>query len=371
MWRIIDIEKQNWKDLEHTFQWIKDMDGVPQDPIFHQEGDVAVHTQMVVAVLQKLPEYNALDEQSQAILYAAALLHDVEKRSTTVIEADGRITSARHAKRGEYTARSVLYKLKNHPCFEYKEAIAKLVRYHGLPLWIFERPRPKKMLFQVSLEVNTHWLYILAKADVLGRICDTQADLLYRLELFQELCKEHDCYGQAKAFGSDWGRYAYFVKEDNAVDYVPFEGNAFEVVMLSALPGTGKDTFVKKRYKDWAMVSIDDLRRKHKVSPTDKKKNGQMVQLAKEAARVHLRKRQSFVWNATNITRSMRKQLIDLFQSYGAKTTVVYLEVPYTQLLTQNKNRQYQIPDKVIQRMIDKLEVPCLWEAPKVEYHTY
>ena len=34
--------------------------------------------------------------------------------------------------------------------------------------------------------------------------------------------------------------------------------------------------------------------------------------MAKEEARTYLRKGQDFVWNATNITRQMRAQLIDL-----------------------------------------------------------
>lgn len=41
-----------------------------------------------------------------------------------------------------------------------------------------------------------------------------------------------------------------------------------------------------------------------------------------------LRLHQPFIWNATNLTRKLRGQLIDLFQNYGAKTKIIYLEVP-------------------------------------------
>ncbi|MEM9916593.1 MAG: ATP-binding protein, partial [Bacteroidota bacterium] len=226
-------------------------------------------------------------------------------------------------------------------------------------------------LYQASLEVDTALLCLLARADILGRICADQDELLYRIDLFEAFCQEQNCLGKARSFPSSAGRYVYFHKEDAAPDYVPYEKEAFEVILLSALPGSGKDTLIRKQYKDYPVVSIDELRRKHRVSPRDKKQNGRMVQLAKEQARVYLRKKQPFVWNATNITRNMRKQLIDLFQTYGARTKLIYLEVPYRQLLQQNRHRPHPVPDKALHRMIARLEVPALWEAPEVVYLTY
>lgn len=364
MWQI--TQYQDWQKIRDTFTWIQDMEGVPQDPIHHAEGNVAIHTQMVMNALFNLPEYQKLDKQSQQILIAAALLHDVEKRSTTVEDSDGRITSRNHAKKGEFTARTILYREIPTP-FLIREAVSKLVRYHGFPIWIFEKENPQKALFQLSLEVNTQHLAILAKADILGRICQDQAEMLYRIELFEAYCREQDCFGKPKIYGSNLGRYEYFKKENLSPDYVPFEENHFEVILMSALPGAGKDFFIKKNYKDVPIVSLDDIRRAKKISPTDKKRNGQVVQIAKEQARVHLRKKETFIWNATNISKNMRTQLIELFQSYGAKTKVIYLEVPYQKLLQQNQNREHSIPSKVLERMISKLEIPAKWEAPEVQ----
>ena len=131
IWKI--IENREWQNLQETFLWIQEMEGVPQDKVHHAEGDVAVHTRMVVEALLLLPEYQRLDEQEKEILFAAALLHDVEKRSTTVLESDGSITSRGHARKGEFTARTILTKEISTP-FLIREAIAKLVRNHGLPL---------------------------------------------------------------------------------------------------------------------------------------------------------------------------------------------------------------------------------------------
>ena len=57
---------------------------------------------MVCEALLQLPEFQALGEQEQHILFAAAMLHDVEKRSTTKRESQGgkeRIVSPNHAKK--------------------------------------------------------------------------------------------------------------------------------------------------------------------------------------------------------------------------------------------------------------------------------
>ncbi|MEM6963629.1 MAG: HD domain-containing protein, partial [Bacteroidota bacterium] len=259
MWKI--VENQNWQYIRNTFSWIRDMESVAQDPIYHAEGNVAVHTKMVVEALLALPEYQQLKEQDQQILFAAALLHDVEKRSTTIKESDGRITSRKHALKGEFTTRTILYKEIATP-FSVREKVAKLVRYHGLPIWIMEKNDPEAALLQASLEVDTQHLAILAKADMLGRICPDQEEMLYRIELFQEFCKELDCLGKPKWFGSDLGRYEYFKKrldgQSITPDYVPFEKNTFEVILMCALPGTGKDFFIQKNFKDFLVVSLDD-----------------------------------------------------------------------------------------------------------------
>lgn len=67
------------------------MKDVPQDPRYHAEGDVGTHTQMVLEALQNESAFKQISAQDQEILWAAALLHDVEKYSTTVHETDGRV----------------------------------------------------------------------------------------------------------------------------------------------------------------------------------------------------------------------------------------------------------------------------------------
>ncbi len=97
IWQLTDDKR--WSTLRQRFSWVEDMHNTPQDPEHHGEGDVGVHTEMVLNALVAMAEFQQLPAQQQEILWAAALLHDVEKRSTTVQE-NGRIQSPGHARRG-------------------------------------------------------------------------------------------------------------------------------------------------------------------------------------------------------------------------------------------------------------------------------
>lgn len=366
MWQL--TEHRDWALLEKEFGWVRDMAGVPQDPVYHAEGDVATHVQMVLSALEGLEAYRQLPPHEQRFLWAAALLHDVEKRSTTVLEKDGSITSKGHAKRGALTARRILYEEIPTPFF-IREAICGLVRFHGLPLWAIEKEDAAKAVIGASLQADTRLLALLARADVAGRICKDQEELFYKIDLFQALCEEHECWGKPRAFATPNARFQYFQKEEAYPGFVPFDQFGSHVVLLSGLPGAGKDTYAKTHYRDWPVISLDAIRKAHKISPTDKRENGRVIQLAKETAKVYLRAKKAFVWNATNITRTMREQLIDLFTTYNAFVQIVYIEVAYQQLHAQNFNREAVLPGMAIEKLIAKLEVPVLSEAHEVVYH--
>ena len=55
-------ESLDWNKMEIRYDWFGDMHDVMQDPIWHAEGDVYVHTKMVVEELLEIPEYRRLPE---------------------------------------------------------------------------------------------------------------------------------------------------------------------------------------------------------------------------------------------------------------------------------------------------------------------
>jgi predicted kinase len=254
--------------------------------------------------------------------------------------------------------------------FKIREGIVGLVRYHGLPLWLFEKTDPVKTLIKASLEVNINLLCLLAKADVLGRICTDADELLYKIELFKELATEYGCRDKPKQFASDLSKFQYFRKDDRHPDFESFDDTKTAVIIMSGIAGSGKDFHILKNYPDVPVISLDDMRRKLKISYGDTKSNGQVIQAAKEQAKEYLRRGITFIWNATNITLQMRELLIDLFEPYKPRIKIVYVETGYAKLTAQNKSRAFMIPQQAVEKMIDKLEVPKIWEAMEVEYIT-
>ncbi|HEC8323118.1 MULTISPECIES: AAA family ATPase [Providencia] len=359
---------RDWTQLEKQFDFVRDMQYVPQDRLHHAEGNVAIHTQMVLAALEGLPEYQQLPELKQQIVWAAALLHDVEKRSTTKEDEEGRIHSPGHAKKGELSVRNILFRQIETP-FAIREQIAALVRFHGLPLWLMEKPDPERTLFAASLRVEMSLLCLLAKADAMGRACEDKAELLVRIELFELFCREQGCWDQPKSFASPAGRFQYFHHQKGTTDYQPFEENGSEVIMLCGLPGMGKDHFIKRFYPQTAVVCLDDIRREHKINPADKNAQGWVAQQAKEQAKRLLRTKTHFIWNATSLSASLRGTMISLFERYQAKIHLVYLEVPFKQWRQQNQQRQYAVPEQVMEKMAGKLELPTPDEAHQVSYY--
>lgn len=116
------------------------------------------------------------------------------------------------------------------------------------------------------------------------------------------------------------------------------------------------------------VLYLDDIRREKGVNPTDKKENGRIIQEAKEIAKEYMRIKSSFVFNATNIIADMRSKWISLFMEYNARVTIIYIEVPYKILISQNHNREYKVPENKLSELISKLEIPSYSEAHFIEY---
>ena len=74
------------------------------------------------------------------------------------------------------------------------------------------------------------------------------------------------------------------------------------------------------------------------------------------------------MWNATNLSRDLRAQLIDLLTAYRAQVRIVYVETLPEALFRQNRERSNPVPAAAIERMLDRWQVPSPIEAQEVEY---
>jgi tRNA nucleotidyltransferase (CCA-adding enzyme) len=159
-----------------TFPELEAMVGVPQDPLWHPEGNVWEHTLLVVDEAAALRRG---EEEDDLVLLLGALCHDLGKPATT-IEVDGRIRSPEHEDVGAGVTRSFLARLR--ASGELSTRVEALVRDHLAPANFVKggaTARGYRRLARRLAEagVNAELLYRLAKADHFGR---TTPDALAR-----------------------------------------------------------------------------------------------------------------------------------------------------------------------------------------------
>jgi tRNA nucleotidyltransferase (CCA-adding enzyme) len=152
--------------LLRFFPELNDLVGLVQDPVQHPEGNVWIHTLMVVDEAALLRDGGDADE---ALMFAA-LCHDLGKQADA--GDNGRVRSISHETEGADLAESFLKKLR--APFELTEAVRALVRYHMAPTLLVDggaKPGAYRRLSRKleSAGVRMETLARLNRADHLGR----------------------------------------------------------------------------------------------------------------------------------------------------------------------------------------------------------
>jgi predicted kinase len=344
--------------------WCRAMADCAQDAEWHSEGDVWTHTKMVCQQLPQLEEWPSLTPHERTLLIFTALFHDAAKPLTSLVDPEtGRITSPKHAVRGEHLVRGILRDLD---CdLETREEIARLVRYHGRPAFLLERSEPSHEVIRLSWFVSNRLLYLFALADTRGRDTDSMTRPEENLHFWKHMSEEHGCYRQSYPFANDHARFLFFRQAEPNLHYVPHEDFACTITMMSGLPGSGKDTWLSRHRNGLPIVSLDDIRGELAVDPTDNQ--GEVVQFARERCREYLRAGTDFAFNATNLLKVTRQRWIDLFANYRAQIELVYVEPHFQCLLRQNKSRAKSVPEDIIRKLAERCEPPTYTECHRLE----
>lgn len=363
-----------WKEILGGFA--PEMARTLQNPRWHGEGDVLTHTRNVCGELQKLESWKNGDTEFQKSLYLAAALHDIGKVPTTRLEA-GEWVSPGHARVGAQMARRRLWQnfdLCGTPEKQrLRETVCNLVRYHSVPAYAISDWDGERTLRKVAANgelvpgFSLEMLCLLAEADARGRICRDVKDMLERIGLCRELAMDAGCLAGAYPFPSAHTAYAYLSGKNVPAEYALYDDSWGEVILMSGLPGTGKDTWIGEHCPDLPMISLDDIRKELGILPLDNQ--GRVVDTARERAKELLRKKQPFVWNATNITPQTRARQVELFAGYGASVGIVYLETAWDEVLRRNAGRADAVPEQAICHMLEKLVPPERFEAHRVQWH--
>jgi tRNA nucleotidyltransferase (CCA-adding enzyme) len=156
--------------VDQLFPELKALVGCEQEPEWHPEGDVWIHTLMVVdRARQRIDD---LDRADQLTLMLGALTHDFGKPATTAV-IDGRIRSPNHEEAGVPPAAAFLDRLNINSIDgkDVRRQVLGLVAHHLKPGMLFKvRSELTDGAFRrLSQKADLELLARVAKADCLGR----------------------------------------------------------------------------------------------------------------------------------------------------------------------------------------------------------
>lgn len=156
--------------IDPLFPEIKMLIDVEQDSEWHPEGDVFVHTRLVLDRAREL--IDDLQYAKQVTVMLAALAHDFGKPATTEF-IDGRLRSRGHEEAGVAPTASFLTRLNIHTLdgYDVRAQVIALVRDHLKPGEFFKKREEvgDGAFRRLARKCELNLLYRVAKADSLGR----------------------------------------------------------------------------------------------------------------------------------------------------------------------------------------------------------
>ena len=156
--------------IDRLFPELKALVGCEQEFEWHPEGDVWIHTLLVVD--QARQRINDLDRGRAAAIMLGAVCHDLGKPAFTIFR-DGRIRSPGHEEGGVAPAMALLDRLNVHTIdgYDVRRTVAGLTAQHLKPGMFHKSPTPVSdgAFRRLAQKVDLELLARLAKADCMGR----------------------------------------------------------------------------------------------------------------------------------------------------------------------------------------------------------
>ena len=156
--------------IQQLFPELDALVGCPQEPEWHPEGDVWVHTLLVIDEARK--RIDDLGYPQQVAVMLAAVAHDLGKPATTAF-IDGRIRSIDHEEQGVPPATALLDRLNVHSLqgYDVRREVLGMVANHLKPgMFCKAQPQAGDGAFRrLAQKVDLELLARVARADCEGR----------------------------------------------------------------------------------------------------------------------------------------------------------------------------------------------------------
>lgn len=369
---------------------------------WHGEGDAFTHTKLVCENALNFTEGTLYTMEEKYILLAAALFHDIGKGKTTVVhpiykiemkdnsefrynmnpeiydngigpafssetvidEDKTKCTSYGHDIEGEKITRRLLWDTD----ILMREQICKLVRYHMFPLTVLKSKNYlNKILDFLNIEINLPILLDLKTCDLNGSYFEDEGEKskdLDRVNFFLMCCS--GLFDMKSEFIDD-KRYLLSEKEESIFDRYG--------IMLIGLPGSGKDTFIKKYLSsdEYMPISRDEIRAELGFCKPGEKYVGSSEEEKTVTDKFYEKLKTAIDWQFTpvinniNLKSKYRNELKERTKKYGIKWIYIYIEAD--SLKENKKRRKGQISDEVFDNMICNFDFPTENECERLDIY--
>lgn len=365
---IKDTIEINWEYVM-TIPEFQRMEGCKQPERWHMEGDVMNHTKLCLEWAYDALPYYALPFSHQRTLLMGVLFHDIGKPDTTEFKK-GDWHSYGHDCVGEKIARRILW---DEP-MEYREQVCALIRYHMDAYYLISKGNPIERIVDMSFKVSLFDLMFVHRSDIMGSKTLSDEDTtrpLKEVTVIEEISQVFDCYEHPFCLSFDeykkkgcYGRRLFY---HNKLPQVMLPEQ--EVVIMVGLPGSGKDTHIKRYLPNHVVLSRDEIRvelgyctEEEKIAGSrEQEKN--VTKIFNERLLKAIEEGKNVVINNTNLRKKSRDEFKALLKGKNVQWKIIYLESP--SLEETLKRREGQIEKEVFNRMINNLE----WMLPS-EYDT-
>lgn len=135
-----------------------------------------------------------------------------------------------------------------------------------------------------------------------------------------------------------------------------------KLILMVGVPGAGKSTYVQKLKSEnpsSLIISPDSIRGELTGDESDQSQNYKVFKIALARLDTAMRNGIStIIWDATCYNKKNRKEPISIAKQHGYTVEACVKKVSLETALKQNKMRNRQVPDEVIERQLSGWQDP-------------
>lgn len=377
----------------NDFPLLSKYSSTKQDSEWHSEGDVHIHTDMVLLEMYALLDDSELSISKMNVLILSALFHDYAKPVTTSnkeINGKIRVVAPNH----ESIGASILFTCTPPFNMEHNDwmQVIRLVEFHQIPKMLVVHEKRKEHYSKLYRNAGQlEMLYILEMADILGRHCADKDMQIHYLEMFKMFAIEYGCWNTDpylefknlvySSFPDSDANYVYhrgiysyenndiFMPEEEIARSFNYLGKQSHVIILCGLSASGKTSYTKKHLKGFDVINLDEIRRSLSKDPYNQKFSQESVRIATEKLKQSLRQNKNIVWDATNIRRDFRDRIFALASRYNAYVEIVIFSTTIKKSILSDNSRVESVGADVIRNQAERFQLPSYPEAHKLTYN--